>query len=73
MKCAICGKTSEGEYCKWHKRAYMSLQEKFKDWQKVLEINWEEFLEEIKNNPNTGTWGKEVATYIIRKGENSPI
>jgi hypothetical protein len=69
VKCVICGKESCREFCEWHEAANKNLSEKFKDWQNAMEITWEKFLEEVKENPNSGIWAKEVATYILEKGK----
>jgi hypothetical protein len=68
MNCSVCGRSSDGAYCERHDTAYKSLVERFKDWQTAMGINWEKFLEEVRLNPNTGAWAKEVATHILEKG-----
>ena len=67
MSCVICGRPSGGAYCERHEAAYSSMLERFKDWQNAMEITWERFLEEVRLNPNTGAWAKEVATDILKK------
>lgn len=32
-----------------------------------MEISWRQFLEEVRKNPNSGVWVREVATYILKK------
>jgi len=67
-KCVICsGESDGGEFCVWHKLSYEKLEEIFKLWQESMEISWREFLEEIRKNPNTGVWVREVASYILKK------
>ncbi len=68
MNCIVCGRPSAGTYCERHDATYRSLVERFKEWQNAMEITWEKFLEEVRLNPNTGAWTKEVAAYILKKG-----
>ncbi len=34
-----------------------------------MDISWKEYLNEIAENPYTGSWAKEVAKYLNRKKE----
>jgi len=67
LRCEICSKESDKELCGRHSRAHELLKETFKRWQSAMEISWERYLEEIRSNPKTGSWVKEVAEYIIKK------
>jgi hypothetical protein len=51
-------------------KAYESITKKYAAWKKALEISWGEYLSEIAKNPLTGEWAKEVAEYLIKRGEN---
>lgn len=73
MKCIICSKQSNGELCEWHSLAYEKLKEAFKLWENATDISWERFLEEVKRNPHTGSWAKEVASHILQKERNQNI
>ncbi|RLG91418.1 MAG: hypothetical protein DRO36_04245 [Candidatus Hecatellales archaeon] len=67
-KCVICSNESDGgEFCVWHRLSYERLEEMFKVWREAMEIGWKEFLEEVRKNPNTGVWVKEVISYILKK------
>ncbi len=66
MKCKICSRDAAKDgYCKLHLKAYQNLAEKFSIWQKALNINWKQYLDEIQKNSLTGEWAKEVAKYLI--------
>ncbi len=66
MHCKVCSRkaTSKG-YCMLHEKAYQNLIEKFEVWKKALTISWKGYLEEIINNPLTGTKAREVAEVLL--------
>ena len=35
-----------------------------------MNISWEDYLKEIKDNPYTGKWAKEVAGYLLARLKN---
>lgn len=65
--CKICQRKQEenSEYCSFHQKAYYNLQKTFKLWSQALNINWLMFLREVRDNPTTGDWAKEVAEKIL--------
>ncbi|MBN1245284.1 hypothetical protein JXA31_06795 [Candidatus Bathyarchaeota archaeon] len=66
MNCKICQrKAVTEEFCQIHLKAYKNLAEKYDCWRKALKISWREYLSEIEQNPLTGEWAKEVASYLI--------
>jgi len=67
LRCEICSKEGGKELCERHSRAQELLKETFKRWQSAMEINWERYLEEVRSNPKTGSWVKEVVKYILKK------
>jgi hypothetical protein len=50
-------------------KAYENAIEKYKVWQKAMQISWKEYLSEIVKNPLTGEWAREVAESMIESGE----
>lgn len=38
-----------------------------------MKIEWKEFLDELRKNPNTGVWVKEVVDYLLKKEEGRKI
>jgi hypothetical protein len=70
VKCVICSrKIYENKFCHLHFKAYTSILEKFRVWQKATSINWEDYLCQIQKNSLTGEWAKEVAKYLIEEEE----
>ena len=66
MRCNICGRESESEYCVYHSMAYKNVREQFEKWSRALGLTWEEYLRELMKNDYTGVWAKEVADYCLR-------
>jgi hypothetical protein len=50
-------------------KAYKKIAKEYDFWRKGLKISWKEYLSEIKKNPLTGEWAKEVAKYLISNEE----
>ncbi len=69
MKCKICNKESISEYCELHQRAYESLVQRYDDWKQALTISWKEYLNEVVKNEYSGVWTREVAQYLLEKGD----
>ena len=70
MKCkACCREAGENGYCELHRKAHENVIEKYKVWQKAMQIPWKEYLSEIVKNPLTGEWAREVAESMIKSGE----
>jgi len=67
LRCTICSRESSEELCDFHTMTYERLRETFKRWECAMEITWEGFLEEVKQNSNSGSWAREVAVYILKK------
>ncbi|MFQ6054233.1 MAG: hypothetical protein ACE5OO_08420 [Candidatus Bathyarchaeia archaeon] len=69
-KCLLCERRREeaSRYCRYHQRAYLNLKEAFEQWKKALEIDWEGFLREVTENPETGDWAREVAAALLQGG-----
>ena len=69
MKCKICNKEAISEYCELHEKAHESLVQRYDDWKKALEISWKEYLNEVAKNEYSGVWTREVARYLLEKGD----
>jgi hypothetical protein len=66
VKCRICSREAEEDgFCPLHLKAYRSIVEKFRVWQKASNIEWIDYLGQIQKNSLTGEWAKEVAKHII--------
>lgn len=73
LRCKICGSEAVSEYCEFHEKAYENVVKKYDSWRQALEISWEDYLREIAENQLTGKWAREVAEYLIRKGEERHV
>lgn len=73
MSCPICGVVSRGreDFCADHESAHKNLLAAFDDWKKALDITWENYLERISKNDNTGIWAKEVAEHLLINNRKS--
>jgi predicted metal-binding protein len=70
MKCKACNREAgESDYCESHTKAYENIVEKYKAWQKAIQISWKEYLSQVVKNPLTGEWAREVAESMIESGE----
>ena len=69
MKCKICKRKAESEFCKFHKISFENLVKKFEEWRKSMDISWLEYLRMLQNNPYTGVWVKEVIQYLLSKNQ----
>jgi len=70
LSCKICQrKAVTEEFCLLHLKAYENIVTKYDCWRKALKVSWREYLSEIEQNPLTGEWSKEVASYLITKEE----
>jgi hypothetical protein len=56
-----------------HLKAYENIVEKYGCWRKALKISWKEYLSEIKQNPLTGEWTKQVANYLTNTEETRNV
>ena len=74
MKCKACSREAvEGDFCLFHSKACYNIVETYDCWQKALKISWKEYLSEIKRNPLTGEWAKEVTNYLISNEETKNV
>lgn len=69
-RCRLCGRgrSQASVYCSFHQRAHASLLDAFKRWKMALDIDWIDFLKEVRENPGTGEWAAEVAKDLMEKG-----
>ena len=65
MKCRICNREAVEKYCELHEKAYRSIVQKYDDWKRATDVSWKEYLNEIAENPYTGSWAKEVAKQLM--------
>jgi len=70
VKCRVCDREAAGAYCDRHERAYQNLRERYEAWKQALDVSWKEYLAEVAQNENTGTWAKEVAEALLSRDES---
>jgi len=62
MKCLICGREGPGDLCGYHAEAKERVRAAYPLWVKAYgSIEWKDFLDNVKRNPQTGQWAKEIA------------
>ena len=67
MKCKLCEKQAVTDLCSHHQSARENLEAAYPRWAKAYGgIGWEEFLDNVKRNVQTGRWAKEVAELLER-------
>lgn len=69
MKCKVCNRKAENEYCELHKTAYANIMQKFEIWKNAAGVSWEQYLNELVKNPFTGIWAKEVSEHLLKEKE----
>ncbi len=62
MKCPLCGRETISEFCRYHEEAKEKVQQAYPLWVKAYgRIEWRDYLDNVKRNPQTGQWAKEIA------------
>ena len=65
VKCPICGREAAPELCRYHAEAKEKIQAAYSLWMKAYgNIEWKDFLDNVKRNPQTGQWVKEIAELL---------
>jgi len=65
MRCAICGRESVTDLCRHHDEAKEKVRMAYPLWVKAYgNMDWEDFLDNVKRNPQTGQWAKEIAELL---------
>jgi hypothetical protein len=67
MKCHICGREAVSDLCRYHAEAKEKVRAAYPLWVKAYgSIEWNDFLDNVKRNPQTGQWAKEIAELLRR-------
>jgi hypothetical protein len=69
MKCKVCDRKAENEYCELHEKAYRNIVKEHEAWKKASDVSWKQYLNELVNNPYTGVWAREVAEHLMKSEE----
>jgi hypothetical protein len=65
MKCAICGREAAVDLCPNHAVARDNLKAAYHLWMKAYgRIGWDDYLDNVKRNLQTGQWAKETAEFL---------
>ena len=72
MRCAICYRKADKEYCVFHDSAYKNIIQAYEKWNSSKAIAWTNYLKEIIENPNSGQWAIEVCRYLLSKEPSRP-
>lgn len=65
MKCPVCGREAIGGLCRYHAEAKERVLAAYPLWVKAYgSIEWKDFLDNVKRNPQTGQWAKEIAELL---------
>ena len=66
MKCPLCGRNAEKELCNYHSAAKEEVEATYPLWVKAYgRIEWKEYLDSVKRNPQTGKWVREISEFLI--------
>ena len=65
MKCAVCEREAADSLCSHHSAAERRLRETYPLWVKAYGgMEWKDYLDSVKRNPQTGQWVKEIAEFL---------
>jgi len=65
MKCPVCERETAAELCRYHSEAKEKVQAAYSLWVKAYgRIEWDDYLDNVKRNPQTGQWAKEIAEFL---------
>jgi hypothetical protein len=68
-KCEICRRTDDGGLCRYHREARRRLIRHYEVWRERTTLDWTKYLNEMACNELAGIWVKEVAGFMIKRGE----
>jgi hypothetical protein len=62
MPCRICGREAVSELCGFHEEARRKVEAAYEYWKDAYGgMGWNEYLDRVAENPETGQWAAEVA------------
>lgn len=70
VTCLLCKRESSppSSFCKNHLMAKKSLESAYKRWDEGYGgLTWKEYLQNVKQNSETGQWAKEVAEALAKE------
>ena len=73
MRCRLCEREAAVDLCHYHSEAKRRVEEAFQHWKAAYgTLEWNEYLERIIQNPETGQWAAEVAKWMRDSPEGGP-
>lgn len=66
-RCKLCNLRcyAESEYCRYHGMANKNLEAAYEVWEKATNIGWSDFLNEVLERSEMGSWARDVAKYLL--------
>jgi hypothetical protein len=65
MKCTVCGREAGSGLCRYHSEAKEKVNAAYPLWVKAYgKMEWKDYLDNVKRNPQTGQWAKEIAEIL---------
>jgi hypothetical protein len=65
MKCVLCGREGVPDLCLYHAEAKERVEAAYPKWVAACGgIDWKDYLDNVKRNPQTGQWAKEIAEHL---------
>jgi hypothetical protein len=65
MRCLACQREAVDRLCIYHQAAKEKVESAYPLWVKAYgRIEWKDYLDNIKRNPQTGQWAKEIADIL---------
>ena len=69
LKCEVCGREAVSDLCRYHEGAKWRVKEAYPRWVRAYgKMEWKDYLDSVKRNPQTGQWAKEIAEFL--KGDS---
>ena len=69
LKCRACGREAAPVLCRYHEEAEGRVRAAYPHWVKAYgRMEWKDYLDSVKRNPQTGQWAKEIAELL--KGDS---
>lgn len=65
MKCSVCGRDATHKLCPFHAEAKEKVVAAYPLWVRAYgRIEWKDYLDTVKRNPQTGQWAKEITEFL---------
>lgn len=65
MKCHLCEREAVSGLCPYHEAAKARVQSAYPLWVRAYgRMEWNEYLDNVKRNVQTGQWAKEIAGFL---------